>query len=264
MTIWQAVVLGLVQGLGEFLPISSSAHLVLVPWLLGWHDPGLSFDVALHLGTLVAVAAYFWRDWLLLLSGAFSGFSSFQGRLFWYLVLACIPGAVIGYLLEDLVETTFRQPVLIALLLMIMGLVLYQADRFGRKQTEIEQISLRQSLLIGFSQALAVLPGVSRSGITMATGLFSGLSREAAARFSFLLSAPIILGAGLVKLPRLLAQPGAVDLAFLVGIGTAAVSGFLSIGFLLRYLRSGSFLPFAGYRLLLGSLVLLVWFSRSQ
>ncbi len=262
MTIWQAVVLGLVQGLGEFLPISSSAHLVLVPWIFGWPDPGLTFDVALHLGTLVAVVAFFWRDWLNLIAGAFRGSRTVEGRLFWYLVLASVPGAVFGFLMESKAETVFRNPALIAAMLIIMGAVLYLADHNGAKRINIEKIGLGRSLLIGLSQALAIIPGVSRSGITMTTGLFTGLTREGAARFSFLLSVPIILGAGLVKIPDLLAQPEMVNLAFLTGMIISAVSGVASISFLLRYVRTKSYLPFVWYRFALGVLVLMLFFLQ--
>lgn len=262
MTLFQAIVLGLVQGLGEFLPISSSAHLVLVPWLFNWHDPGLSFDVALHLGTLIAVIIYFWRDWINLIKGGLSGVKSPDGRLFWYLVASSIPGAAIGYLLEDHAETVFRAPLLIAIMLIVMGVILYLADQKSRKVTEIENISFKTSMLIGLSQALAVIPGVSRSGITMTTGLLTGLTRESSARFSFLLSTPIIMGAALVKLPEVLSTPGMMNMNFMVGIAVAAVSGLASIYVLLRYVQSKSFLPFAWYRFALGAAVILVVFLR--
>lgn len=262
MTIWQAVVMGIVQGLGEFLPISSSAHLVLVPWLFRWHDPGLTFDIALHIGTLIAVIAYFWRDWVKLIQGAFQGTKTTEGRLFWFLVLATIPGAIMGFLLEEKAETVFRNPVLIAVMLIVLGVILYWADRKGRKLTEVNNISLGQSLLIGISQALAIIPGVSRSGITMTTGLLLGLTRESAARFSFLLSAPVIFGAGVIKVPDIIANPGMVDAPFLVGMLVSALSGAASIGFLLKYVQKKNFLPFVWYRFLLGALVLLVALMR--
>ncbi|HAA89303.1 MAG: Undecaprenyl-diphosphatase [Thermoanaerobacterales bacterium 50_218] len=262
MNVWQAVVLGLVQGLGEFLPISSSAHLVLVPWLFQWHDPGLTFDVALHLGTLVAVVAYFWRDWVELLVAAVKEPHSLQARLFWYLVVASIPGAAIGYLFEDWAETVFRNPVLIAVMLIIMGLVLYSADRQGVKKKGIDQVNFWQSLIIGFSQALAIIPGVSRSGITISAGLFTGFRRESAARFSFLLSVPIIFGAGLVKFPEVISNPGMLTLPFITGIVVSALSGAASISFLLKYVQTKDYLPFVWYRFFLGALVLLVSLFR--
>lgn len=262
MTIWQSVVMGLVQGLGEFLPISSSAHLVLVPWFFNWLDPGLTFDIALHIGTLIAVIAYFWRDWVKLIMGAFQGTKSKEGRLFWYLVLATIPGAIMGLLLEEKAETVFRNPVLIAVMLIVLGVILYWADRKGRKLTDVNNISLGQSLMIGISQALAIIPGVSRSGITMTTGLLLGLTREGAARFSFLLSAPVIFGAGLIKVPDILANPGMINTPFLIGMLVSALSGAASIGFLLKYVQKKNFLPFVWYRFLLGSVVLLVALMR--
>ncbi len=262
MTLLEAVVLGLVQGLGEFLPISSSAHLVLVPWLFNWQDPGLSFDVALHFGTLIAVIIYFWRDWLRLFIGGLTNVKSSDGRLFWYLVASSIPGAAIGYTFEEHAETIFRTPLLIAFMLIIMGIILYWADQKSRKITEIDNISFKTSLLIGLSQALAIIPGVSRSGITITTGLLMGLTRESAARFSFLLSTPIIMGAALVKMPQVLSTPGMLNTNFIVGIIVAGISGLASIYVLLRYVQSKSFLPFAWYRFVLGAVVIMVVFMR--
>jgi undecaprenyl-diphosphatase len=261
MTILQALILGLVQGLGEFLPISSSAHLFLIPWLFGWPYHGLTFDVALHLGTLLAVIAYFWRDWLTLIQhGLKRGVTTREGKLFWFLVIASIPGAIAGYFFEEAAETVFRQPALIAVMLMVMGGILYLADRYGRKQDTVESINWRQSLTIGFSQAISIIPGVSRSGITISSGLLTGLTREGAARFSFLLSTPIVAGAGMLKLFDIKTQD--LTAPFFIGIGTSAVVGFLVIGLLLRWLRKSSFLPFVWYRLFLGVLVLLVAILR--
>jgi len=262
VTIWQAVILGLVQGLGEFLPISSSAHLVLIPWFFHWTYQGLAVDVALHLGTLVAVVAYFWRDWLNLLLGAVKGSHTLEGRLFWYLVLASLPGAVFGYLLESWAETVFRTPVLVGAMLIFLGLILYWADRKGAKKFGIDRIGFWQSLIIGLSQALAIIPGVSRSGITMTAGLFTGLTREGAARFSFLLSVPIIFGAGALKVPDLAAHPEMVDLSFFVGVFVSIVTGIVGIGFLLRYVKTRDYLLFVWYRFLLGALVFLVVLLR--
>lgn len=258
----QVVVLGLVQGLGEFLPISSSAHLVLVPWLMNWVYSGLTFDIALHVGTLIAVVAYFWKDWLLLLSKGLTRPKEKEGRLFWYLVLATIPGAGIGFLLEKIAETVFRNPVLIACMLILLGIILYVVDSRGNKQIDVEHLSLKTSFLIGLSQALAIIPGVSRSGVTMTTALALGMTREGAARFSFLLSAPIILGAAVTKIPELIANPAMIDAKFLTGMAVACVSGLLSIGFLLRYVQTKTFLPFVLYRFILGAVVIAVAFYR--
>jgi undecaprenyl-diphosphatase len=263
MTVLQSFILGLAQGLGEFLPISSSAHLILIPWFLGWHDPGLTFDVALHIGTLLAVIAFFWKDWLLLIRhGLGNGLKTKEGRMFWFIVAASIPGALIGALLENSAETSFRNPVIIAVMLLVMGMLLYLADRYGAKRQSSESISLGQSLIIGLSQAFAIIPGVSRSGITIASGLFLGLTREDAARFSFLLSTPIIAGAGILKLRHL--SLSAITTPFLVGFITSAVVGFLVIGFLLRWLRRKSFLPFVWYRAILaGAILMMFWIRRS-
>ena len=262
MDILQAGILGLVQGLGEFLPISSSAHLVIVPWLFNWEDPGLTFDIALHIGTLIAVAIYFWKDWLQLITKGVTDARSREGRLFWYLVLATIPGAMIGLLLEKKAETSFRNPVLIAIMLISLGIVLYWVDRKSAKKIEAENISLKTSFLIGLSQALAIIPGVSRSGITMTTGLFLGLTREGAARFSFLLSAPIIFGAAIVKVPHIIANPAVITTNFIVGMVVSCVTGIASIGFLLRYVQTKTFLPFAWYRFILGALILTIVFLK--
>ncbi|HWP97626.1 MAG TPA: undecaprenyl-diphosphatase UppP [Syntrophomonadaceae bacterium] len=262
MTLWHAIVLGIVQGLGEFLPISSSAHLILVPWLFKWPDPGLTFDIALHFGTLIAVVLYFWKDWWKLLVGGLTNRHTVEGRLFWYLVAATIPGAAAGFLLENKAETVFRAPILIGIMLIIMGLILYWADRSSFKMTELGDVSFGTTLAIGVSQALAIIPGVSRSGITMSTGLLAGLTRESAARFSFLLSTPIILGAVLVKVPKLLANPAMVDLNFIVGVVVSFITGLVSIGFLLRYVQTRNFLPFAWYRFILGAVVIIMALIR--
>ena len=262
LTILQAVILGLAQGLGEFLPISSSAHLVLIPWFFGWEDPGLTFDVALHLGTLVAVVIYFWKDWWRLIIKGFSDVRNAEGRLFWYLVIATVPGAIGGYLLEKKAETVFRSPVLIAVMLICMGILLYWADRRSTKKIEMNHVTFGMSLLIGISQVLAIIPGVSRSGITMTTGLLVGVTRAGAARFSFLLSTPIIFGAAMVKLPGVVSNSSGITANFLVGTAVSCIAGIASIGFLLRYVQTKNFSPFAWYRFLLGALVIVVAIVR--
>ena len=262
MSLIQAVVLGLLQGIGEFLPISSSAHLVLVPWIFNWTDPGLTFDIALHMGTLVAVIVYFWKDWLRLLSKGFADARSTDGRLFWYLVAATIPGAVAGLLFEKKAETIFRSPLLIALMLIVAGMFLYWTDRKSAKNVEMSKLTFKTSFLIGLSQALAIIPGVSRSGVTMTMGLWLGLTREGAARFTFLLSTPIIFGAALVKLPHILSNPSLITTNFIVGMLVSFVTGIASIGFLLRYVQTKSFLPFAWYRFLLGAVVIGIFLVR--
>jgi undecaprenyl-diphosphatase len=250
----RAVTLGIVQGLGEFLPISSSAHLILAPWFFGWPDHGLTFDIALHVGTLLAVVAYFWRDWLRLLVAAPRPRSA-DGRLFWLLVAGAIPGGVAGLALDDLAEHAFRSPLLIAGMLALMGVGLLVADRWGARGREIGDIGVVDALLIGVAQALAIVPGVSRSGITIAVARWRGIERASAARFSFLLGTPIIAGAAVFKLPDLLATPGALSGPFLAGILSAALVGAACIAFLLRYLQRAGFGVFAVYRLLLALLV---------
>lgn len=258
MTVLQALILGVVQGLGEFLPISSSAHLVLIPWLFGWNDPGLTFDVALHMGTLLAVVLYFWHDWLNLFRAALKPRPSEDKRLFWYLVVATIPGGLFGILLEKKAETVFRDPMLIGFLLIVMGIVLYVADK-RRQVRDLDTMTLGDALWIGLLQALAIIPGVSRSGSTMAAARWLNLSREAAARFSFLMSTPIILGAGILKLRHL--TLGQINLPFITGVASSFVVGLLSISFLLRYLRRHNFSIFVGYRFLigLGVILLAIW-----
>ena len=263
MTLLQAVMLGVAQGLGEFLPISSSAHLVLVPWLFGWTDPGLTFDVALHVGTLVAVVIYFWKDWCELIIKGFTEVRSVKGRLFWCLVAASVPGAMGGFLLEKKAETIFRSPVLIAIMLILMGILLYWADRRSAKKTEIDNITFGTGVLVGISQTLAIIPGVSRSGITMTTGLFIGMTREGAARFSFLLSTPIIFGAAMVKLRGVISNSSVITLDFATGMLVSCLTGIVSIGFLLRYVQTRDFLPFAWYRFILGGLVIAITVIRS-
>ncbi len=255
MTTLQAVIMGLVQGLGEFLPISSSAHLVLVPWFFKWEDPGLTFDIALHFGTLVAVALYFWQDWLRLFSKGFTDVKSADGRLFWYLVLATIPGAAIGFVLEEHAETVFRNPILIAFMLVLLGVILYWADQRGKKKTDVSHLTLPTSFFIGLSQALAIIPGVSRSGITMTAALLLGMTRDGAARFSFLLSAPIIFGAAVIKVPHVISNPSLITAEFIIGMVVSCITGIASIGFLLRYVRTKTFLPFVWYRFILGALI---------
>jgi undecaprenyl-diphosphatase len=264
VTVFQAIVLGIVQGLAEFLPISSSGHLVLVPWLFGWPEHGLTFDLALHLGTSVALLAYFAKDWIVLAQAVLGGLTSPKARqtdewrLAWLIVVGCIPAGIVGVLFEDKIEATVRQPALIASLLIVFGLVLLAADRFGRRDRPLSEITLIDALAIGFAQVLALAPGVSRSGITLTAGLFRGLDRVAAARYSFLLSAPITIAAALFKLRVLLKEPlnASQTVAFLAGIVAAAIVGALAIGLLLRYLQRRPVDIFVWWRLLFGAFIL--------
>jgi undecaprenyl-diphosphatase len=260
----QAVILALVQGLTEFLPISSSAHLILVPRLLGWQDQGLAFDVAVHVGTLVAVVAYFRHEvgrmlvaWLQSLGGR--GMNT-DARLAWYVILGTVPAVIAGLLLHDLVESSLRSPYVIACATVIFGLVLWWADRYGRQRRDEHTLRVVDVLLIGCAQALALIPGTSRSGITMTAALALGLTRTGAARFSFLLSIPVILMAGVYEALKLseLAGPVAWDV-LLVGTAVAAVSAWLCIHFFLQLVERIGMLPFVIYRLLLGAFLFWVF-----
>ncbi len=265
MTLLRAIVLGLLQGATEFIPVSSSGHLVLVPWLLGWEEPGLTFDTVLHLGTLLAVLAYFWRDWWRLITAWLRGLARWRwddpdARLAWLLVVGTIPAAVLGFLLEDFFESLFGQPAWVAVFLLVTAAVLALSEWLGRRQRQIDALRWPDALLIGLGQAAAIAPGISRSGATMAAGLFRGLERPAAARFSFLLATPVILGAGAFKLLDLFTLPGPLAQApvLLAGFLAAAISGYLCIWGLLRYLQRGSLYPFAIYCALAGSAALAV------
>ncbi len=261
MDILQAIIYGIVQGLGEFLPISSTAHLVLVPWLLGWEHPGLAFDIALHMGTLFAVVIFFWRDWIRLIKAGLTDVKSKDGKLFWFIVLACIPGGIFGVLFESEVETTFRNPLLIGMMLIVMGIFLYAADKLSASKVELKDIGFKRSFMIGVSQALAMIPGVSRSGITMATGRAFELNREDAARFTFLLSTPFIFLSGVYNAKDLVSVP--IDtVPFICAIVTSAIVGALSIKFILNYLKKKGFGIFVIYRIILGTVVIAVALLR--
>lgn len=268
MTAAHALVLGLLQGFGEFLPISSSGHLIVVPWLLGWPMQGLSFDVALHLGTLFAVVAAFAGDWIRLLRGAARGvaerapFRDRDGRLFWLIALASVPGAIAGKLLEEKAETAFRAPALVAIAMAAMGLILWIADRRGREALDATGMTLPDAALIGLAQALALVPGVSRSGVTISAALLLGYRREEAARFSFLLATPITFGAAALKVPQLMHDDAAG--AALIGMAAAAVAGFLSIKVLLAYVRKHDYLPFVWYRFAFAAVVGIVALLRGR
>jgi len=264
-----AIILGIVQGLAEFLPISSSGHLVILEHYLGFQQAGLTFDILLHVGTLVALVAYFWRDWWDMLRALIhpGRHNRFERRLFWYLVAATIPGALAGALLEHQAETIFRAPARVALLMGGVGLLLFLADRLARHRRQLPGLTFSDGLLIGLSQALAIMPGVSRSGITMTTALFLGFTREAAARFSFLLSTPIIFGAGLYHTLKLFKNGAANSLQghllpYTLGFLAAVVSSYLAIRFLLRFLQRHTFMIFVLYRWLAAATVLtLVYFK---
>lgn len=260
MSLVEAALLGILQGLGEFLPISSSGHLIAVPWLLGWEEHGLAFDVALHVGTLAAVLYAFAGDWVRMLQASVRdlrrhrALRSPDARLLGLLALATIPGGVAGLLLDSWAETTFRSPALVASSLALMGVVLGLSDRLGRGARTVEGIPLAHALLIGAAQAVALVPGVSRSGATISAALLLGYRREEAARFSFLLATPITFGAGLLKIPDL-AAGDASPAAVAVGVVAAGIVGLAAIRWLLHYVRTRSYLPFVAYRLALAALI---------
>jgi undecaprenyl-diphosphatase len=271
----QAAIVGLLQGLTEFIPISSSAHLELAPWIAGWESGGLvgslAFDVFLHLGTLVALLVYFARDWVRYIGAWFASLRERRigddpdRRIAWLLVLATIPAAIIGFALEGFIEDAFHGDndgarLLIAGFLVIGAVALWLADRIGSHRRELTDLDRRSALVIGLSQALALFPGISRSGATITAGLALGLSRESAARFSFLLATPITLGAGLYGSRRLLteAHTGTEWLAIGVGFAVAAVSGMVAIGFLLSWLRRRSVTVFSVYRVALAAVVVVL------
>jgi len=270
--LWQALLLGAVQGITEFAPISSTAHLALIPWLFGWESPllnSLTFDVALHMGTLAAILGYFFQDWVQLVRAGVASVveRSIAGdpwrRLAWLLALATIPGAVAGAALERQAEELFRAW-LIATAMVVLGLVLALAERLGAKVRSIWQVTPLAALAIGLGQALAIVPGVSRSGGTITAALLAGLERQAAARFSFMLAAPIMAGAGVKKLGDLAALnlEGGEGFVLLGGFLASALVGYLCIKYLLRYLQWGSLYVFVWYRLALGAVVLLVYIAR--
>jgi undecaprenyl-diphosphatase len=268
MPLYQVIVLAVVQSLTEFLPISSTAHLVILPRLLGWNNPALNsldFDIALHLGTLAALVAYFFRDWLQIVLGGLGiryrhdAELELNRRLLWLLALATIPIAVLGYVFKAQAETTWRSSYVIGAMLIGVGVVIYRAERAGRFQKGLGKVSLGDAVAIGASQALAIVPGVSRSGITISAGLFRGLNRHAAARFSFLLSTPALAGAALKAFHDLHKQGGLspdMRLEFIVGAAVAAVTGWLVIALFLRFLRSHTLRFFVYYRLVFGIIVL--------
>lgn len=259
---YQSIILGIVQGLTELLPISSSAHLFLIPWMLKWNIPD-SFDVALHFGTLLAIGLFFFKDWIELIKGGYNSLvhkkKSRNGTMFWYIVLATIPGGIIGFLLDhfsDQYKESFSEnPVVIACALIFMGILLYVVDKKSKSETNYEKLTLKQTFLIGISQALAFIPGVSRSGITMTTGRAMGVDRESTAKFSFMLSAPIVLAATLLKFKEF-----EFTIEFLLGVLVSFIVGVVVIKFLLEFLKKGSFKLFAIYRVIAGLFVLAYFF----
>lgn len=260
MSIIHSIILGIVQGLTEFLPVSSSGHLNVFPWLFGWEQMPESFDVALHLGTLLAIAIFFFKDWISLLVGGYKKLikkeDSTEGRMFWYLVAATIPAGILSLVLDKISEMIVGddlnvQMAVIAVALIVMGIILYIVDKKAKSEVKYQDISLKQSILVGISQAIAAaFPGVSRSGITMTVARMLKIDRESAAKFSFMLAAPITLAAVVVGIADF-----TFDLSFVLGVLSSFLVGLFVIKFLLEYLRKGSFKIFAIYRIIFGLLI---------
>jgi len=265
MPLHQVAVLAVVQGLTEFLPISSSAHLALAPWLLGWKDQGLTFDIALHFGTLTAILVYFFRDWVQVIGQGF-GFEwghnlqlKRNPRLLWFMAAGTVPVGLAGFLLKEQVETTLRNPLIIGTMLIAVGLLMALAERVGTRRKDISGITFADALVVGLTQAIAIVPGTSRSGITITAALFRELDRPSAARFSFLLSTPAIAGATLKAFWDLMEQGGVVPnmyAPFLVGMALSATTGWLVIAGFLRFLRQHSLTFFVTYRVIFGIIVI--------
>ena len=266
MTPQQAIVLGIIQGLSEFLPISSSAHLTLAPWLFGWEDPGLAFDVALHFGTLLAVLWYFRMEWLILIKAAFGivttgRIETPEKRKVIYLIVATIPGAIGGFMLQSRAESAFRDPQIIAIALIVMGIVLWAVDRAVDQRRILGEMRWVDALLIGLSQVIALIPGVSRSGSTITTARGLRFDRESAAEFSFLMSMPIIAAAVVLEGPKALQQGGLTN-ELMSGVVASAISGWLAISILMKFVSRHSYRIFAFYRVALGIAVLAVIHAR--
>ncbi|MBI5947091.1 MAG: undecaprenyl-diphosphatase UppP [Chloroflexi bacterium] len=267
MELVRAAILGIVQGLTEFLPISSSGHLILVPALFDWPDQGLAFDVGLHVGTLCALLVYFWRDWVRLFVSGWRDFwkhgfrfanQAPDSQLLWLLALGSVPAALVGLVFNDWIEENVRQPWLVALMLAAGGLLLLGAERLGRRERAMGTVGVVDAVVVGMAQALALIPGVSRSGATMSAGMFRGLTRDAAARFAFLLGTPAFVGAAALKAKDLAGETGAEYGELAVGLAFSAVVGFIAIHALLRFLRTRSLMTFVHYRFAVAALTLVI------
>ena len=291
MELLHSIILGIIQGVTEFLPISSSGHLILIPNIFGWQDQGLAFDVALHWGTLIAVVVYFRKDWMEIFKKSYllkqilntkyqkandqsknppsplfqrgnkmSQYSIFNiqysSDLLFIIIIATIPGVIAGLLLNNYAETIFRNPLIISATLFFGAVLLFYADKVSIKKADLTDLTLQMGIIIGLFQALAIVPGVSRSGITITAALLLGLRRTDAARFSFLLSTPIILGAGIKEFPNLLES--GLNINILIGVLVSALSGYLAIKYMLKYLENRSYNVFVGYRILLAIIIAFV------
>ncbi len=263
----QSLILGAIQGVTEFLPVSSTAHLVLTPWFFAWTDQGLPFNVALHVGSLIAILYYFWRDWILIITEFIEGVFnwSFEGRpdgkTGMYLIIGTIPGGLAGVLFEKYAAGILRHPLSVAFTLSFFGVILYFADRYSKKTRTVSELNMVDCIIIGICQAFAIIPGVSRSGITITGAMFRNLNREQAAKFSFLLAAPLIAGAGIFE-ARHLEYSVVISLPFVAGVLSSAVFAFLAIKYLLRFVRKSSYTVFVIYRLALAVLIIFLYLTR--
>jgi undecaprenyl-diphosphatase len=266
MDLFEAVILGIVQGLTEFLPVSSSAHLLMVPWLMGWQEPPFVFDTSLHIGTLVALLVYFRKDVIELLKSFFRVLKTRnitddkEGKLALLILIGTLPAGILGVVFEKMIEKNLHSPYVIVTTLIVLGIVLWAVDIKGKKNRDLDEVTLKDALFIGCAQAMALIPGTSRSGITMTAALLSNFNRETAARFSFLLSIPITAAAALFKLKDLFKMEITNDLMlnFTAGILVSGIVGFLCIKYLLKYLQTNSFAIFAVYRIIIGLILLLM------
>jgi len=268
LNLLESFILGLIQGVTEFFPVSSTAHLVLLPWFFNWKDPGLPFNVALHIGTLFSLIYYFWNEWKKIIIDFIDGLINMDfskspyGRLGLFIVIASIPGGVMGLLFEKQASGVFRNPLFIALTLSFFALILFFSDRYLSKIKSISEMNILDCLIIGIFQGLAIIPGVSRSGIAITGALIRGFRRDEAAKFSFLIAAPIIAGAAIFE-SRKLDFSVVMSVPFVVGLLSSAVFGFLAIKYLLRFVQNNSYNVFVIYRILLAILIALISFLKN-
>lgn len=269
MEVFQAFILGIVQGITEFLPVSSSGHLIFFPNVLGWEDftNNLTFDVALHFGTALAVVAFFWNDWVRITRSFFKNLlgrrnilADYDSKLLIMIVVGTIPAAIVGLVFQETIEEKIRNPQVVITTLILFAIVLYFAEKLGNKKRSIRELNFLDAIVVGAAQALSLIPGVSRSGITISAGLFLGVNREAAARFSFLLSTPAIIGAGILRTKDFIETGTDLSLlVFIVGVITSTVVGWLAIKYLLKYVLTHNYNVFVWYRIAVGVLAILVF-----
>lgn len=261
-----SIIIGAVQGVTEFLPISSSGHLIAIPYLFQWPEHSLAYDVSLHFGTALALLLFFWRDWIGIIKAGFvkkekaEVGAKYPSNLLWQIVVASIPAVIVGFLLDSYIESKFRSPLLLAINMAVFGIILWLVDKISGQSQKLSEMTYKKSFLVGLAQSLALVPGISRSGITMIAARGQGLAREEAARFSFLLGTPAMIGAFVFKFKDL--SSADLNLNFLIGVLTSAIFGFIFIKFLLDYLKKSDFSIFAWYRLAFATILMIVYFLR--